>query len=178
MKIIRIGQFEKTIIKNIASGLLLGAALLVPGILPALKPLFKNNKRYNIRRAIQSLESKNIIILGGEQVLLTKKGQEILAKINIEEIEIKKPEEWDKIWRFVAYDIPDDYKKQRDYFRYKLKNLGFAKIQKSLWLYPYECREEIAVLAQSLKLSPYIIYLTTDYIPQQDRMMRKFNLSP
>ena len=92
-----------------------------------------------------------------------------------EEINIKK-DEWDGIWRIVAYDIPDDIKKERDYFRKKLKSLGFKELQKSMFVVPYKCREEIAVLSQSLGISPYVMHLTTEHLPRQKAMIKEFGI--
>jgi len=76
----------------------------------------------------------------------------------------------------VSYDIPDYLKRERDWFRYNLERLGFKKVQESLWVFPYECKEEIAVLAQNLKIAPFVILMTTDFLPRQGQWKKRFNL--
>jgi len=45
-----------------------------------------------------------------------------------------------------------------------------------MWVYPYECKEEIAIISQNLGIAPFVAYLNTDYLPQQERLIRHFNL--
>jgi len=173
----RLGENEKEIIKLIGLGLLITASLAIPNLPLALKPFLDNkSKRIKFKRTIKNLSSKNLIILGGEKIYLTKKGEKILKKIQSDEIKIKK-KKWDGSWRVVSYDIPNKFGIERDYFRLKLKNFGFERLQKSLWIIPYECKEEIALLAQNLGISPYVIYLTTKKIPNQQKLTKLFNLN-
>ena len=74
---------------------------------------------------------------------LTPKGEARLRTIVIDEIEIKLPRSWDSKWRLVMYDLPIRFKKARNAFRWKLKDLGFFQFQKSAWIYPYPCEREI-----------------------------------
>lgn len=135
-----------------------------------------NNENRNISRVINRLEERGLINLGGDIVELTLEGQKILNRIEAEDIKIVKPEKWDQIWHIVAYDIPEDFKKERDYFRQKLKEFGFVNLQESMWLFPYNCKEEIAIFTQSINISPFVIYLNTDHVPNQNRYIDRFNL--
>lgn len=42
-------------------------------------------------------------------------------------------EPWDGKWRVVIWDIPEKRRMARDLLRYKLKQLGFSQLQKSIW---------------------------------------------
>ena len=152
----------------------MASAFVAPNLPSALAGANKK-KRYTYKRNFQRVYEKNLIILSGEKIYLSRKGQEFLKKMASEEINIKK-DEWDGIWRIVAYDIPDDIKKERDYFRKKLKSLGFKELQKSMFVVPYKCREEIAVLSQSLGISPYVMHLTTEHLPRQKAMIKEFGI--
>ena len=177
MKKIIIGQKEKEILKLIGLGILITASLAIPNLPLALKPFIENKyKKSNFKIKLKHLEEKNLIILGGDRIKLSKKGQELLKRIQTEDIEIKKTR-WDKNWRIVAYDIPNKKRREREYFRRKLKELNFEKIQESIMIIPYECRNEIAILAQNLGISLYVIYLTTTSIPNQKKMIKKFHLN-
>ena len=87
---------------------------------------------------------------------------------NIDNIKIAPMKKWDGNWHLVCYDIPEDFKKERDFFRSKLLLSGFRIIQDSLLVYPYDCKEEIAIMSQKLGISPYVAYLNTDYLPKDD----------
>ena len=166
-----LGKGQKKILKLIAAGTLVSASLVAPNLPSA----FKGNKRKSLSRSFKYVYDKNLIILSGEKVHLTKKGQKALENIESEEIMIPRTQ-WDGIWRIIAYDIPDVKKKERDYFRRKLTSLGFKELQKSMMVIPYECKEEIAVLAQSLSISPFVMHLITDHLPEQRKMTREFQL--
>ena len=169
---IYLGKKEKEILELIKTGILVSSVLVAPNLPSALR---HKKKKYIYQRSFNHLYEKNLIILSGEKVYLSEKGQKLLDRIESEEIEIKK-HEWDGIWRIVAYDIPEDSKKERDYFKRKLKDLGFEELQKSMLVIPYKCKEEIAVIAQNLGISPFVMHLITDRLPRQEEMIKRFGL--
>ncbi|MCH7763134.1 MAG: hypothetical protein IIB95_05255, partial [Candidatus Marinimicrobia bacterium] len=62
-------------------------------------------------------------------------------------------------WRIVIFDIPEKRKKARDAINLKLKELGFHPIQKSTFIFPYECRNEIDFVAEHFFVRKYINYI-------------------
>ena len=46
------------------------------------------------------------------------------------------------------FDIPERFKKQGEALRNKLRELGFAKLQESVFIYPYECEDEINFIVE------------------------------
>lgn len=176
----KIGKREKEILNLVAKGVL--------EFYGAFDPKFRRTDFYKdyvrgrrerelFKRKIKRLEEKDLIYLGGDKIKLSEKGKELLGRIAADDIEIRKTE-WDGIWRLVAYDIPNEFKQERDYFRKKLKELDFYQIQKSLWAIPYECQEEIAIFAQSICVAPFVIYMTTDKIPNQSKVKEAFDIQP
>lgn len=172
----RISEKQKEVLKAIGSCIVLASAIVAPNIIQILKPITAK-KRYQYKQIIKKLSDRKIIYLSGEEIELTKRGKDLLKKIEIDDVAIKKPNSWDGVWHLVCYDIPEDKKHERDYFRKKISDLGFKVIQDSLWVLPYDCKEEIAVISQSLGISPHVAYLNTDYLPQQEKLVRYFNLS-
>jgi len=171
----RLSENQKETLKIIGQCLILASAIAVPNIIKLLKPKNRFQKYYN-KNIINRLAEKDVVYLFGDKIKLTPRGLELLRKIQIEDIAIRKPDEWNNIWHLVSYDIPENKKKERDFFRRKLTNLDFRQIQKSLWVIPYECEEEIAVIAQNLGISPYVAYLNTGYLPQQEKLLKNFNI--
>ena len=178
LKRIKIGNNEREVIKFIGLGAIILVALTSPSpkLSAALVKLLKEKGSGYFSKMLNNLKNKNVIILGGEKVRLTRKGRELLNLIELQNFQILKPKKWDGIWRLVSYDIPNVSKKKRDWFRQTLKVLEFQKIQESLWVHPYECKEEIAVIAKDLGVAKYVIMMTTDYLPNQDAMLKRFNL--
>jgi len=174
----KLGETEKEIIKAVGVGAMVLVALSSPSpkLPKALLGILKERGPRYFSKLLKKMENKNVIYLGGEKVRLTKKGKELLKLINLQNMEIIKPKNWDGVWRLVSYDIPDISKKKRDWFRQTLESLGFQKIQESLWVHPYECKEEIAIIAQNLGVADSVIFMTTNHLPNQEKMMRKFGL--
>jgi DNA-binding transcriptional regulator PaaX len=172
------GKRERSLLRLILKGVIVSYSSFDPVFRKTdlYKDLvYDRRRRYAFKARLHNLEQKGLIILGGERIALSSKGQELLDKIEREDITLDGTK-WDGVWRMVAYDIPNEHKKERDYFRAKLKQLGFCQVQKSLWAIPFECKEEIAVFAQSLGVAPFVIYLTTDNVPNQEKMKSRFGL--
>lgn len=172
----KIGENEKEIIKSIGLGTLVIASFVLPGLPVALKPFLKARGPSKFTKFLKNLSDKNIIYLGGDKIRLTKKGTQYLNIINTQEIVITKPKQWDGLWHLVSYDIPDTSKKKRDWFRKILQGWGFRKIQESLWVFPYECKEEVAVVAQNLGIARFVIVMNTNQLPNQQKMESYFQL--
>ncbi|MBU3999754.1 hypothetical protein KKG29_01060 [Patescibacteria group bacterium] len=113
------------------------------------KKKFYNTFYYLKRRGLIEIENINNQIY----ISLTKEGKQCAGKYQIDELSIEKPSKWDKKWRVIVFDIPEKYRIKREAFRGKLKELGFAKLQESVWAHPYECDEEIDLLREFFGLS-------------------------
>ncbi|MDO8686647.1 MAG: CRISPR-associated endonuclease Cas2 [Candidatus Berkelbacteria bacterium] len=105
---------------------------------------------------------------------LTAKGKKLVKKYLIDELKIKKPKLWDKKWRLVIFDIPNNQKNAREILRNKLETLGFFKLQESVYVYPFECREEVNFLKNQYYLSGYVQYITADNIETEINLIKKF----
>lgn len=171
-----LGEQEKEVIRLMGAGVLLTISIAAPNLPVALKPFLRSKQnRYQFKKRIQKMKEKDLIFLSGEVIKLSENGKKLLAKIDSEDIEIKKSN-WDGSWRVVAYDIPDKHKKERNYFRRKLIALGFKQVQESMLVIPYECKEEISIFANQIGVSPFVIYLITDKLPKQEAMVEYFGL--
>jgi len=171
----RLGDREKQILLMIGGGSLVIGSLVIPALPLMLKPLF-DERPSQFKIFLDKLKKKRLITLGGEEIRLSNKGLKLVQEIKVRDIEISKPDKWDGIWHLVSYDIPVFENHNRDLFRATLKRWGFYQIQKSLWVFPYSCKEEIAVLADYLLISDYVITMNTDNLPNEEKMEDFFNL--
>jgi len=124
---------------------------LVPKLIRHAK--YKLRRRKNIKsfqRSFYYLKQQGLINFEyqGKQVYisLTKEGRKKARKYNIDNLEIKKPKKWDGKWRVLIFDIQDKHKIKREALRGKLKELGFFKLQKSVWVCPYDFEKETEIL--------------------------------
>ena len=91
-------------------------------------------------------------------------------------MQIKKPVKWDNIWRIVIFDIPEQNKKAREAFRSHLKRLNFYSLQKSVFVHPYNCKEEIDFLKHDLGIANFITYLEARHIDNQNLLRNHFQV--
>ncbi len=80
---------------------------------------------------------------------------------------------WDKKWRVVIFDIPQELHRERNNFRKKLKSLGFHMLQKSVFVFPFPCESEIAPFCQKLKISDYVNVIIADSLGSMDTEAKK-----
>ena len=106
----------------------------------------------------------------------TSKGEERLRRIILDEIEIKIPRRWDGKWRLVMYDLPIRFKKARDAFRWKLKNMGFFQFQKSAWIYPYPCEKEVLFVADFYGVRKHIEILEVNKVLHEEKLKKHFEV--
>lgn len=170
-------------------GVVFGGAV-IPGIFKALKVFGGNNfarKKYSrkkIGNSITYLKQKKLIEIikekdGKIKVQLTNKGKKRLVEYSIDLLQIKKPKKWDKKWRVLVFDIPTKpriYNQAREALRFKIKELGFCQMQKSVWVYPYECEDELLFVAELYHVQKFIEVLTVEKLLHEEELRRKFRL--
>ena len=112
----------------------------------------------------------------GKQMLrITDKGRRQLIEFNIDALKIQK-QKWDGKWRIVIFDIPEKLRLARRVLRDKLKEIGFIKIQKSVWVCPYECENEINFIAEVYEVGQYVNYIVAEKIDIDKTLRSKFDL--
>ncbi len=137
----------------------------------------KKLKRKNANYTFNYLKKRGLIEIKREgrdiQVALTKEGKKRAGKYQINDLEIEKPKKWDKKWRVAIFDIPVSSGIIRDVFRRKLKEFGFYSLQKSIWVYPYPCQEEIKLLREFLGAEKKQIQVLEVIKLEDDKFLRK-----
>lgn len=107
---------------------------------------------------------------------LTKEGRKIARIFAVDDIKIEKPKKWDRKWRIVSFDIPENKKGLREEFRRQLKRLGFIELHKSVFCYPYDCGTEIMEIATFYNLLPHIVYLLATEISKEPALLAHFDI--
>ena len=147
--------------------------------------MFKRSDKYSktqIRSAVNSLKRQKLIEYvcdknGKTVVRITKKGKTRLRAFAIDTIEIKRQKRWDGKWRLVMFDIPMRFTKGREALRHHLKDLNFFQFQKSAWIFPYPCEDEIIFIANFFGVGNYVEILTVDNIWKEEKLKKYFHLS-
>ena len=141
------------------------------------------NDFYNNTKNIQALSSlrrykfvRHVKRAGEHSYSLTPKGEGRLKKIILDDIEIKNPTKWNGKWYLVMYDFPIRFKKVRDAFRWKLKDMGFLQFQKSVWIYPYPCERELLFVADFYGVRKYVEILELNKMLDDKKLKTHFHL--
>src|SRR3989338_1016131 len=89
---------------------------------------------------------------------------------------INTPKKWDGKWRLVMFDIPMRFTKGREALRYHLKNLGFLQFQKSAWIHPFPCEDEILFIADFFGIGKHVEILTVENLLNDEKLKKHFRL--
>lgn len=164
----KLNKNTKTILSVLLRLGIISAVVLSPMILPAFGIILVENKKAQIREAKEKrvknflntfyqLKKRKLIKIEKRNnqiyISLTEKGKSRAGKYQIDDLKIKRPKKWDKKWRIVIFDISSKKKIVREALRGKLKQLDFFQLQKSVWLHPFDCREEITLLKDFFNLN-------------------------
>jgi len=138
------------------------------------KPYYNRRKVYDAfyqlrKRGVVQIERRNHQIY----ISLTKEGKKLAGWLQIDALKIKKPNKWDRKWRIIIFDISELKRIYRDAFRGKLKELGFYQIQKSVWVHPFDCRDEIELLRSFFGLKENELRLIVAESIGNDKWLRK-----
>ena len=180
----RLGLVEKKVLLLIAAGLSLALTRSPKQYFRILKSAQKEWRKMNqrsLREAIQRLyQSKMIDYKENEDgtitMVLSDRGQQRILKYKLEELKVKKPPRWDRLWRIIVFDIPEDKKQGRDALSLKLKTMGLLSIQKSVFVSPYECRDEVDFAAEIFEVKPYVRYILAKEIDIALDLKNRFKL--
>ena len=152
----------KDVLTLLAAGTFLAATIIAPCLPLALKPLldYKRQKDYQkwhqfnqsrLKQVLKRLKEQKIVeVVGDETIKITEKGKIKILKFNLEDMQLNK--KWDGKWRLIIYDVPKHKKKERNYLREILKRLECFQLQKSVYLTPHPCENEIEFLRQLLNI--------------------------
>lgn len=116
-----------------------------------------------------------ILVEGKEKYLeLTPKGIKHVKILALDNLVIQRPRKWDSKWRVVIFDVPEKLHRHRDLFRDKIKEMGFIQVQKSVYIYPFECAKEIAILSETLRIEEYVTVMISEIIQGEEQIIQQF----
>lgn len=161
---IQYGSLAWNLLKAVGYGAITASLLVAPNIGVALAPLLRDDprarrewRRRHVQQAMKRLRDRRLVRYeerGKETYLMiTEHGKQRLRTFEFEQIRLPdRPRRWDGKWRIVAFDIPERKRRERKIFRDKLDQLGFLALQRSVYVYPYPCGDEIDFLSHFLAI--------------------------
>lgn len=180
----RIGTVQKKVLLLLLGGLALGCSYSPNQsfrVIRLVRKEWKNITKQSLENSIEKLYKSHLVDMklkkdGSLEVILTDNGKKQALRYNLDTFQIKKPFRWDKKWRVVAFDIPEEKRAVRDIFRDWLKRLNFYKLQNSVFIHPYDCRDEFNFLVELHRVRKYTRFIVAEEVDNEIHLRKLFNL--
>jgi len=192
MGAVEAGAKKKRLHTNVQQALLAAVALtgvvLVAAIAPnasaalAKLPSVKRAQlRYQYRTVLGRLAAQGHIAFekreGKQYARITASGRKALI---FEQEKAKlanaKKKRWNERWRVIIFDIPERRRRTRDRLRNIMERTGFVRLQDSVWVFPYDCEDFIALLKAELKIGAAVLYMVVEHIENDKHLRAQFGL--
>lgn len=178
------GKTTQKIILLLSAGVAMGLSRSPRQYFRILKSAAKEWERINersLRNSIRILYKSKLIDTfdnpdGTTTIVLTENGRKKALTYQIDEINIKRTINWDRKWRIVVFDIPEKFKKSRDALSRTLKRMEFYQLQKSVFVHPFECKNEVDFIIEFFNIKEYVRYIIAEHIDNEIDLKRKFKL--
>lgn len=167
----------------ILSTLLVVGVIAVAVTMPNAVQLFKYFKpknsfeRSRVKKSVTRLEKGGFIEPKGDKkglFILTPKGREKAMRYAIERMRIASQKTWDKKWRLIMFDVPEDKMQARRAINLALKRLGCAQYQKSVFITPFPCKKEIDFVGECFGVRNHIRIVVASDVEGSESLKKSF----
>lgn len=175
-------DIQHAVLATIAVTGFVAFATIAGNALQLLDYLPKNryNLRYRAKSAAGRLVAKGYAVWiekdGKKFLRITPKGRQAFtfeqAKIALK----NQKKKWDGRWRMVVFDVPERRRKIRNRLCAIMGDVGFVRLQDSVWVYPYDSEDFIALLKAELKIGKDVLYAIVDTIEFDKNIRQYFKL--
>lgn len=176
-------MLSRAVIKALAVAGGTASVLVAPNAAQLIATYMRHLDKKDALRTLHYLKYHKLIevrTLNGEQEYrLTQAGRRRYKKLTLDELSIPAPSRWDHKWRMVIFDIPKYKQLQRDEFLSRIKQLQFYMLQRSVWIHPFECSEQIGLLLHELDLEKEVSYMVVEngnFVAHAERYYQKNGL--
>ena len=184
----------KDILMLLGAGTFLAASIIFPGLPMAVKPFIdaaeESNRRkrqkewekfnlWRLKQVVKRMQNSKLVEIKEENrisvIKITKNGKKKLLRYDIEQMQLDESS-WDGKWRLIIYDVAKSRKAQSDAFRYLLKKLNILKLQKSVYLTPFKCEDEIEYLRNFFEIGNEVLILKVGSIENEVAYRKYFGI--
>jgi hypothetical protein len=170
----------------IASAGIITLSAVAPNVIGAIGKLTLKRKRPlgNIQKKTAEtfyyLKKSGLINIKRDKkdflISLTELGRKKTEELNLNSLYIPKPKTWDKRWWLVAADIPTrDHRSGADLLRRKLKEMGFYPLQRTLWVYPHDPKQQLQFIINTYGINHFVTLMQINKLDKEDeKAIRKF----
>ena len=180
----------KDVLILLGAGAFLTASLIMPGLPIVLKPFLDEKRKkeanewkkfntWRLKQVLKRMHDQKLIEIAETKeehvVKISDHGKRKLLKFDIDNMELNQ-KNWDGKWRIIIYDIYTSKKQERELFRKTLKKLKFLQLQKSVYLTPFKCHDEIEYLRQFCNIGKEVLILTISNIENESAYKEYFGV--
>ncbi|MDP2648716.1 MAG: hypothetical protein Q8P19_02340 [bacterium] len=173
----------------VVTGLYVGSVLTTALVAPNAARLFRyvepyigmRNTRGRMSQAVSRLIARGMLKRNGygksARLTLTARGKNYAESLMDDlSTSVTIPRHWDRRWRVVIFDIWEKRRNVRDRLRAMLQRIGFVKIQNSVWTFPYDCEEVVALVRTELRTGNGVMYIVADGMEGDTELREHFGL--
>ena len=181
----RLRSFQQAMLAAVIFGGVVVVAATIPNAAQLLRffPGYKKGARFNYqaKSALGRLAAKGLVSFeekdGKRYARITEKGERLL-QMETERTTIAKKRKWDRRWRVVIFDVPEKRKSVRAGLRRFMSEYGFVRLQDSVWIYPYDCEDLIALAKANFRVGADVLYMIVERLERDKHLREHFALPP
>lgn len=178
------GATTQKVLLLIGSGLAIGLSASPSRYFKIIKAAgkeWKDIEKRSLHRAIKNIYKSKMVDCRSDKdgmfvLTLTEKGKKRVLRYELESMKISKMKKWDGKWRVVLFDVPETKKKMRDILRFRLKKLDFFEFQKSVFVHPFDCQNEIDFLVEFYMIRPNVRFMVVESVDNELHLKKHFGL--
>lgn len=183
-RIRRLQTFQQGLLAAVAIGGVILIAATIPNAAQLLRfmPGYKKGARFNYqaKTALGRLKAKGLITFeerdGKRYARVTEAGEHMLELESMRDKSTQKPKRWDGRWRVVLFDIPERRRGVRNRLRLFMQEYGFVRLQDSVWVYPYDCEDLIALAKANFRIGLDVLYMIGEQLERDKHLREHFGL--
>lgn len=184
MRSLTLGPVSQKVLLLLVTGLVLGLSGSPRRYFRVLKD-FKKDWREIESRSLHRIvkkfsENKLVEVIdnadGSSTVKISEKGKRLALRYQIDEMKIPIMKKWDGKWRIILFDIPERHGRARRALQHLLKTMGFYQFQKSVFIHPFECSDEITFVTNFFGVQPYVRSIVAQSIDNEAIIKKHYDL--
>lgn len=191
---IKVDPKTEEVLILLGAGTFLAASIIFPGLPMAAKPFIdaakeaNRNKRqkewekfnlWRLRQVVKRMQSSKLVEIKEEKgipiIKITHKGKQKLLRYKVDKMVLDESN-WDGKWRLIIYDVAKTKRANSEMFRTMLNKLRFLKLQKSVYLTPFKCEDEIEYLRLLFEIGNEVQILKVGSLENEAAYRRYFGI--
>lgn len=155
-------------------------AVLMPGLAMVVAKETRQQQRDNFFKRLRRFQKDRLLEIDegkdGTTVRITREGVKRALTYKLESMKVKRPKHWDGLWRLVIFDVSEKKKRQRDRFRGDLQRLGFYMLNRSVFVHPFPCFDEVEFLREVRDIGQEVTYIVAKSVETSFGLRSHFDL--